>query len=113
MANMTKAQKKAERLEAREKRRAASTEIMVGRMRTAIGFAGAYIGTQVLVPLMAPTLSQNQQLVDGALAIGGGYLALTDDGELGDYGLGAGLVGGIQTLDNIGTKIQEWRAKNP
>lgn len=113
MANMTKAAKKAERLEAREKRRAASTEIMVGRLRTAIGFGVAYIGTQVLVPLMAPTLSENQQLVDGALAIGGGYLALTNDGELGDYGLGAGLVGGIQTLDNIGQKIQDWRAKNP
>lgn len=113
MAKMSKAEKKAERLELREKRRAAAGEVMVGRFRTAIGFAGAYVGTQVLVPMLAPTIAENQALIDGALAVGGGYLALTDDGAMGDYGLGVGMVGTIQTLDNVGTKIQEWRAKNP
>lgn len=111
MANLSKAQKRAERLEAAERRRKASGEIMVGRMRTGIGFAVAYVGTQVLLPTVAPTLAQNQALVDGALALGGGYFALTDDGPAGDYGLGAGLVGGLQTLDNIGAKIAEWKAK--
>lgn len=113
MASISKAEKKAQRLQAREDRRAAEGEVAIGRLRTMIGFGAAYIGTQVLLPMAAPTLSQNQALVDGALAIGGGYLALTDLGPTGDYALGVGMVGTIQTLDNVGAKITEWRANNP
>jgi hypothetical protein len=106
---MSKAEKKAQRLEAREKRRAASGEIMASRLRTTIGFGGAYILTQVL-PSFAPTLSQNQALIDTGLAVVGGAGALLDDGELGDYALGAALVGATQTFDNIGARINEWLA---
>ncbi len=109
---VSKAEKKAARLEAREKRRQAAGEVMVGRMRTLAGFAGAYVGTQVLLPAVSPTIAENQALVDGVLAVGGGLAALADDGAIGDYGLGVAMVGTIQTLDNIGAKIQAWRAGN-
>lgn len=108
MAKMSKAA----RLEAREKRRQERGEQITTRFRFMVGFGAAYLGTQVLVPMFAPTLAENQALVDGALAIGGGYLALTNPDEIGDYATGAGAVGAIQTLDNIGTKITEWRARN-
>lgn len=107
---ISKAEKKAARLEARERRRAASGEIMEGRMRTGIGFAGAYLLTQV-APSFAPSLAANQGIVDTLLAVGGGAVALMDDGPMGDYALGAGLVGATQTLDNFGAKIQEWLAR--
>jgi hypothetical protein len=106
MARLSKAEKKAERLERKEKRAKASGEIMEGRMRTAIGFGAAYVLTGVL-PNFAPAIAENQTLVDGALAIGGGYLALTDDGPIGDYALGASLVGATQTLDTVQGKLQE------
>lgn len=110
MASMTKAQKQLERANARERRRAASGEVMGARMRTGIGFAAAYVGTQVL-PSFAPTLAANQQLVDLTLAAAGGYFAFTDDSEIGDYATGAALVGLTQTLDNLGTRIQEFIAR--
>lgn len=106
----SKIAKKAARLEAREKRRQAAGEVMVGRMRTLAGFAGAYLGTQVLLPAVSPAIAENQALVDGALAVGGGIAALVDDGALGDVGLGVAMVGTIQTLDTLGAKIQAWRA---
>lgn len=110
MAKLSKAEKKAARLEAREKRREAAGEVMAGRMRTAIAFGATYVGTQVLLPAVSPAIAENQALVDGVLAVGGGIGAVVDDGPLGDYALGVGMVGTIQTLDNIGARIQAWRA---
>lgn len=108
MANMSKAEKEATRLRKKEERRQAAGEIMEGRFRTALGFAGAYVGTQIL-PSVAPSLPAGAQgTIDIALAGIGGWFALTDDGPLGDYALGAAMVGLTQTLDNAGTKIQEW-----
>lgn len=78
-------------------------------MRTAAGFAGAYLVTQAL-PSFAPTLAANQTVIDAGLALGGAYLAFTDDGELGDFATGAAMVGAIQTLDNLGAQIQAWAA---
>lgn len=85
---------------------------MVGRLRTMAGFGAAYLGTQVLLPAMSPAIAENQALVDGVLAVGGGLAAFADDGAIGDFGLGVGLVGTIQTLDTLGAKIQAWRAGN-
>lgn len=116
MANgLTKAEKKdlerAERAVRREARREASAEIMAGRMRTGIGFAGAYLLTQT-ASAFVPSLEEYQATIDLGLAIGGAYLAFTDDGPIGDYAVGAAMVGGIQTLDNVGAKLQELFAKN-
>lgn len=102
---------RAERAIAREKRREASSEIMAARMRAGIGFAGAYVITQT-ASFFIPTIEEYQAAIDALLAIGGAYLVFTDDGPLGDYAVGITMVGGIQTLDNIGSKIQELFAPN-
>lgn len=104
---ISKVQKKAERLAKAEARRAAAGEVMEARMRTAFGFGATYLVTQ-LVPSFIPSVSEFQSTIDLVLAGLGTYFALTDDGPFGDYALGAALVGGTQTLDNVGTKINEW-----
>lgn len=104
---ISKSEKKAQRLAKAEARRAAAGEVMEGRMRTAVGFAATYVATQV-VPSFAPSIAEYQGTIDLLIAGAGTYVALTDDGPAGDYALGAALVGATQTLDNIGTKINEW-----
>lgn len=102
-----KAAAKAARLEQREKRREAAGEIMSARFRTAAGFGGAYVATQIL-PAFAPSVASKQATIDLLLAGAGGYFALTDDGEFGDFALGAALVGLLQTFDTISAKLQGW-----
>jgi hypothetical protein len=107
MANISKAERRAQALERRAKREASRDEVMEARLRTGIGFAVAYVGTQIL-PRFAPTLAANQMVVDLALAGGGGYFALTDDSEVGDFATGVALVGLTQTLDRAVTSIEGW-----
>jgi hypothetical protein len=109
---ISKTARRIEAMERRQKREAAAAEVMESRMRGAIGFAGAYVASAIL-PRFAPTLSQpvggtTSTLIDLGIALGGGYLALTDDGELGDYAFGAALVGTTQTLDRVVTGIETW-----
>lgn len=101
------AARKAERLEKAEARREATGEVMEARVRTGIGFGAAYVATQVL-PNFLPSMVEHQATIDLALAAVGGYFAVTDDGPLGDYALGVGLVGATQTLDTVSLKINEW-----
>lgn len=105
--------KKLARAEAREKRRAAQGEITATKFRVGAGFAGTYLLTQIVLPVMSDTVAENQEVIDGVTGIGLGVLAIANDGPIGDFALGGSLVGGIQTLDNIGNKFKEWRAKNP
>lgn len=104
---LSKSQRTALRVERRALRDAARDQIQDARLRSGIGFAAAYLGSQVL-PVMLPTLAQYQGTIDLVLAGGGLYYAFSDDSEMGDYGLGVGLVGATQTLDSIGTKIIDW-----
>lgn len=107
MANISKAERRAQALERRAKRDAAHDELMSARLRTGIGFAAAYVGTQVL-PRFAPTLAANQTVLDLLLVGGGAYFAFTDDSELGDYATGVALVGATQTLDRLVTTLEGW-----
>jgi hypothetical protein len=103
-----KAVKKAERAEKKIKREAAKGEVMEARLRTGIGFAAAYIGTQAL-PSLIPNLPDGAQgTIDFLLGASGAYFAFTDDGPLGDFATGWGMVGAVQTLDNVGSKLTEW-----
>lgn len=102
--------KKAARLEAREKRRAAQTEVTASKLRTTAGFFGAYIATQAFLPSISPGIAANQAALDAVLGLGGGIVAIANQGPIGDVALGVALVGGIQTADNIGARIQAWRA---
>lgn len=116
MANISKAERRAQALERRAKREAAEEEIMAARLRTGIGFAAAYVGTQIL-PRFAPSLVQpaagsTSTVIDLLLMGGGAYLAFTDDGELGDYATGAALVGATQTLDRLTSTIEGWLDSN-
>jgi len=110
---ISKAERRAQALERRQKRDAARDEIMTARIRTGIGFGGAYILTQIL-PRFAPQLDEpapgggTSTVIDLVTLGGGAYLAFTDDGELGDFGLGAMLVGATQTLDRVTTTIEGW-----
>lgn len=106
---ISKAQKKEIRLARAEARRAATEEVMEARIRTVVGFTATYVGTQVL-PNFLPSMAEYQGTIDLLLAGVGGYFAITDDGPAGDYMLGVALVGGTQTLDNVGAKINEWLA---
>jgi hypothetical protein len=101
------AARKAERLERAEARREATAEVMEARMRTAIGFGGTYLATQVL-PNFLPSMAEHQATIDLAIAAVGGYFAVTDEGPFGDYATGAALVGATQTLDTVSSKINEW-----
>lgn len=81
-------------------------------MRTGIGFAAAYVGTQIL-PRFAPSLvnpvaGTSSAMIDLLLAGGGLYFALTDEGEVGDYATGVALVGVTQTLDRVADGIEGW-----
>lgn len=108
MTALTKAQKKEVRRLARVRRDSIKGDIIEARMRTAIGFAGAYVGEAVLVQ-MVPSLTPDPTsplnavggIVDLALAGGGIYFAVKDHGELGDYALGAAMVGSTQLLDRL------------
>lgn len=104
--------KKAARLQKREERRQAQAQITTSKLRTTGAFFGTYIVTQAFLPSMSPAIAENQPIVDALLGIGGGALAMMNDGPLGDYALGVALVGGIQTADNIGARIQQWRAQS-
>lgn len=107
MAKETKDAKRARRAEARAKRDAAKDEIRMARIRTGIGFAGAYVVTQVL-PSFAPSLKQHQAAIDFVVGAAGAAGALLDDGPLGDVAVGVGLVGGIQTFDNVGQALTKF-----
>lgn len=112
MSNLTKEQKaaikKAERAEKAQKREASKDAVMEQRMWTGIGFAVAYVGTQAL-PALVPNMPEGAQgTIDLVLGISGAYFAFTDAGLLGAAATGWGMVGGVQTLDNVGTKLQEW-----
>lgn len=107
MANISKAERRAQALERRAKRDAAKDEILAARMRTALGFAGGYIASSLL-PRVAPTFSANQAALDLVLAGGGAYLALTDEDEIGDYATGVAMVGITQTLDRGVALIEGW-----
>jgi hypothetical protein len=110
MANISKAEKRALAAEKKERRRKAAEEVMDARMRTAVGFGMTYVLTQAL-PAIAPSLAEYQGTIDLGTAVVGGYLALTDDSEMGDYALGAALVGSTQTLDTVGAAINDWLAR--
>lgn len=112
---ISKQARRAEALERRAKREAARDEVMGARIRTAIGFSAAYVGTQIL-PRFAPSLVQpaagtTSAVIDLLLAGVGGYFALTDDDELGDFATGAALVGVTQTLDRVADGIEAWMDK--
>jgi hypothetical protein len=107
---ISKADKKAQRLEKKAKREQAKDEVMAARGRTGIGFGITYLATQI-VPAVVPSVAPHQASIDLLLAGGGGFLAFTDDSETGDYAMGAGLVGLTQTLDNIAAKLTEWFSK--
>lgn len=102
--------KRAERLERKEKRRQAQAEVTAAKFRTTAGFFGAYIATQAFLPQISPSIAANQAALDAVLGLGGGIVAIVNDGPIGDVALGVALVGGIQTADNIGARIQAWRA---
>lgn len=108
---MSKAEKKAEKKAANEARRKAreqaQAEVVIAKGRTTAAFVGTYILTQVL-PALAPQLEPYQTGLDAVVALGGGALAYTNDDALGDYALGAALVGGIQFIDGLGLKIKTW-----
>lgn len=96
------------RLQAKQRREEIKSDIIDARMRTAIGFVGAYVGEKVAVHMMPsltpdPTSPLNAVggLVDVGLAVGGIYFAVTDTGELGDYALGGAMVGSTQLLDRV------------
>jgi len=91
----------------KKKRDEAKGEILGARVKMAVGFGGAYLVTQML-PALVPGSAASQGTVDIALAGIGGYFAVTNDGELGDYALGAALVGALQTLDNVGARVSTW-----
>lgn len=112
MANISKSERRAQALERRAKREASRDEVMAARLRTGIGFAAAYVGTQIL-PRFAPTFTQpvagtTSTIIDLAVLVGGGYLALTDDSEIGDFATGAAMVGLTQTLDRAVSGIEGW-----
>lgn len=114
MSSLTKEQreqiKKAERAEKQAKREKHKDAVMEQRMWTGIGFAAAYVGTQIL-PSLVPNMPEGAQgTIDLLLGVSGAYFAFTDDGLLGAAATGWGMVGGVQTLDNVGTKLQEWFA---
>lgn len=112
VANISKSQRKIEAMERRKRREAASAEVMESRIRGFIGYAGAYVAS-ALAPRFAPSLltplgGTTSTLFDLGLALGGGYVAVTDDGELGDYAFGVALVGATQTLDRAIAGIETW-----
>lgn len=109
----TSTSKALEKAQRREARRAATAEIMSARVRTGIGFGAAYAGEQILLALF-PTLEEfgGGAGLDMAIAIGGAYFAFTDEGEFGDYALGASLVGTTQFLDRVVTAVVDFINKN-
>lgn len=109
----SKAERKAERLEKKEKRMAAEGEIFATKIRIGGGFIGTYLLTQSILPAVSTTVAENQEAVDAVTGIGLGLVGAFNSGPIGDVAFGGAQVGVIQTLDNIGAKFQEWRAKNP
>lgn len=107
---MRKAERDAARLQKRAAREAAQEEIVDARGRTAIGFGVSYVGTQLL-PLLLPSVEPYRPVIDGGMALGGGYMAFTDYSETGDYSLGIAMVGATQTLDRVAASIAAWLAK--
>lgn len=108
---LSKAEKRAQNLERRARREAARDEVMAARLRTGLGFAGAYVISS-LIPRFAPSLAANGALVDLALAGGGAYFAFTNEDEEGDYATGVALVGITQTLDRGVEMVEAWLDRN-
>jgi hypothetical protein len=106
MARLTKSERQEQARARKELREKYRGERMETRMRFGIGFAVAYAGEKIAVQML-PSLTPDANsplnavggVVDLGLAAGGGYLAVTDDGELGDYAAGAAVVGLTQFLD--------------
>ena len=98
MARLTKAERQLEAAKRRQSRIAAREELQGQKVRVGIGFAAGYIGEKIATEFL-PNVADTT--IDLALAGGGGYLAFTNEDDLGDYALGAALVGTTQTLDRI------------
>lgn len=81
-------------------------DAMEERLWTGLGFFATYVGTQVLLPRIAPSIATNQKVVDGVLAIGGTVVSVKDSGPLGAAAFGAALVGTIQTMDRVTNWIE-------
>lgn len=119
MARLTMAEKQVARTQARERRERFWEERQATRFRFAVGFGAAYVGEKLatrLLPSLTPApdspLNAVGGIVDLALAGGGGYLAATDRGEVGDYATGAAAVGATQFLDRVVGAIEGMLDKN-
>jgi ornithine cyclodeaminase/alanine dehydrogenase-like protein (mu-crystallin family) len=113
VARLTKAERQVQAQQNRERRERFWEERQSTRFRFGIGFAGAYVAEKLAVSMLpsltpAPDSPLNAVggIVDLGLAAGGGYLAATDRGEVGDYATGAAAVGATQFLDRVVGALQ-------
>lgn len=119
MARLTKAERQVQAAANKERRERFWEERQSTRFRFGIGFAGAYVGEKLatrMLPSLTPApdspLNAVGGIVDLALAGGGGYLAATDRGEVGDYATGAAAVGATQFLDRVVAAVETMLDKN-
>lgn len=105
-----KEQRRIESLARRARREAAKEEVVATRLRVGGAMGLTYVATQVLPAFIEP-MAKYQSAIDLLLGVGGIGIAVTDDSETGDYALGVGLVGALQTFDTIGQKLLQWFGK--
>jgi hypothetical protein len=118
MARLSKAERQVQAAERKQRREHYREERLETRLRFVLGFAASYVGEKVAVAQM-PSLTPDADsplnfvggIVDLGLAAGGGYIAATDTGEMGDYATGAFAVGTIQLMDRVVTGITDALAK--
>lgn len=99
--------KQADRLARAERRREAEEEVIAARIRYGIGFGVTMVVTQAL-PRVVPAIAEYQTWIDAGLALGGGFFAVTDPSEFGDYMTGVASVGATQTFDNVANAIADF-----